>query len=197
MSTSVHSRRLPWRVVDIVVASVLGVALGVLFWIWAFVYKAPSAGLEALLPGFQGLVNGIWLMGGVVGGLVIRKPGAAIYTELLAAVVEALLGSQWGVLTLVSGIVQGLGAEVIFAIFLYRRWNLGVAILAGAVSGLFGAVNDLIFWYPGSKPAFMIIYPASTVISAAIGAGLLGWLLVSGLAKTGALAKFPVGRTRV
>jgi energy-coupling factor transport system substrate-specific component len=197
-SASAPSRRFSWRVVDIVVASILGVALGVVFWAWGFVYKAPSDLLGAVLPGVQGLANGLWLMAGVVGGLVIRKPGAAIYTELLAAVVEALIGSQWGgLMTIVYGVVQGLGAEIIFALLLYRRFGLAVSILAGAASGLFGAAMDLIFYYPGSTALFVTLYLVSSIVSAAVLAGLLGWLVVQGLARTGALSKFPVGRRRV
>src|SRR5690242_18725594 len=85
-----------WRVVDIVVASVLGVAAGLIFLAWNVGYLGPKALLEPLLPGLQGLLDGPWLFAGVLGGLIIRKAGAAIYVELLAAVVSALIGNQWG-----------------------------------------------------------------------------------------------------
>src|SRR6478735_3484614 len=147
-----------WRVVDIVVASVLAVAAGLVFVLWNIASNPISAPLSALLPGLQALVGGGWLFAGVLTALVIRKPGAALYGELVAAVVSALVGNQWGILTIESGIIQGLGAEIVFAIFLYRRWNLPVAILAGAVSGLALAINDLILWYPGSASAFSTIY---------------------------------------
>lgn len=89
--------------------------------------------LEPLLPGLQGLLDGPWLFAGVLGALIIRKPGAAIYTETLAAVVSALVGNAWGgFLTIEAGLVQGLGAELIVLLFLYRRFSLPVAILAGA-----------------------------------------------------------------
>ena len=37
------ARRLRWRVVDIVVASVIGVAVGVVFWAWGVVWGPISA----------------------------------------------------------------------------------------------------------------------------------------------------------
>ena len=115
-------RTLRWRVVDIVVASVLGVAAGLIFLAWNTLYQGPKLLLEPLLPGLQGLLDGPWLFAGVLGALIIRKPGAAIYTELLAAVVSALVGNQWGgFLTLEAGLVQGLGAELVFLLFFYRR----------------------------------------------------------------------------
>jgi energy-coupling factor transport system substrate-specific component len=193
-STSRRSRY-RWRVVDIVVAAVLGVAAGLVFLAWNFGYQVPGSILEAALPGLQGLVNGVWLFAGVLGALIIRKPGAAIFTELVAAVVSALVGNQWGsFLTFEAGIVQGLGAELVFLVFLYRRWNAPVAVLAGAGAGLFGAVNDLILWYPGSGPAFAAIYLVSSVVSGAAIAGGLSWLLARALARTGALSRFAAGR---
>jgi len=187
--------RLRWRIVDIVVAAVLGVAAGLVFLAWNFGYQVPGALLEAVLPGLQGLVNGVWLFAGVLGGVIIRKPGAALFTEVVAAVVSALVGNQWGgFLTIEAGLVQGLGAEIVLAVVLYSRWNVIVAILAGAAAGLFGAVNDLLIYYPGSGPTFALAYLLTSVVSGAVIAGLLSWVLARGLARTGALDRFASGR---
>src|SRR5690606_6771452 len=138
-----------WRVVDIVVAAVLGVAVGLVFWGWNTVGYAWFTAADALTPGFGGIAVGIWLLGGVVGGLVIRKPGAALVVELVAAIVSALIGNVWGVSTVLSGIVQGLGAEIVFALFLYRRFGIGVAALAGIGAGVAAWVFELFY---GSSP---------------------------------------------
>ena len=191
-------RRLRWRVVDIVVASVVGVAIGVVFWAYGVIWGPVSAPISAFLPGLQAAPAALWLIAGVIGGLIIRKPGAAMYTELVAAVVSALIGSQWGgLLTIEAGLVQGLGAELVFALFLYRRWGLPVAVLAGAGAGLAMGINDLILWYAGSAPAFATIYVVSAVVGGAVIAGALGWAAVRGLAKTGALSRFAAGRDAV
>lgn len=188
------AQQLRWRVVDIVVASVLATAAGLVFVVWNIASNPISAPLSALLPGLQALLAGGWLFAGVLTALVIRKPGAALYGELVAATVSALVGNQWGVLTLESGLVQGLGTELVFAVFLYRRWGLPVALIAGAVAGLALAVNDLILWYPGSANTFAAIYTASAIVSGVLVAGLLSWFAVRGLAKTGALSRFASGR---
>ena len=192
--SSFRTGSLRWRVVDIVVASVLAVAAGLVFVIWNVAHSPITAPLNALLPGLQALAGGGWLFAGVLTALVIRKPGAALYGEVVAATVSALVGNQWGVLTIESGLVQGLGAELVFAVFLYRRWNLPVAILAGALAGVALAVNDLILWYPGAATAFAVIYTASAVVSGAVIAGVLSWFVVRGLARTGALSRFESGR---
>jgi len=203
VSTSVSSRdsrtsRKPvsrrWRVVDIVVASVLGVASGVIFWLWDGAWP-PLSGLFSFTPGFEGLLSGGWLFAGVLGGLVIRKPGAALYTEILAAIVEMLAGNQFGFSSLPWGILEGLGAEVVFAIFLYRHFTLGVSLLAGAVAGLATGLLDTNL---SSQAAYAVefkgIYIGSAMVSGAVIGGLLSWLAVRGLAATGALSRFASGR---
>ncbi|WP_091228052.1 ECF transporter S component [Microbacterium sp. 3J1] len=183
-----------WRVVDIVVASVIAVACAMIFLLWNVGYEVPSSILKPLLPGVQGLLAGPWLIAGVLGALIIRKPGAALYTELVAAVISALVGNAWGPLTIVSGIVQGLGAELVFLLFLYGVWRLPVAMLAGAGAGLACGINDRILWYAGADTLFTTVYIASTTVSGAIIAGLGAWLIARGLAATGALSRFAAGR---
>ena len=192
-ATSTGSR-FRWRVVDIVVASVIGVASGLVFVAWNVASNPVTDPLGALLPGLQAVGGGFWLFAGVLTALVVRKPGAALYGEMVAATVSALIGNQWGPLTLVSGAVQGLGAELVFAIFLYANWRLGVAILAGVGAGLGMAVTDLTLWYPGSDTLFVTVYTVSAMVGGALIAGLLSWLAMRGLARTGALARFAAGR---
>ncbi len=183
-----------WRVVDIVVASVIGVASGAIFLVWNVASEPLTAPLGALLPGLQALGGGFWLFAGVLTALVVRKPGAAIYGEMLAATVSALIGNQWGVLTLLSGFTQGLGAELVFLMFLYGNWRASVAVLAGAGAGLAMAVTDLTVWYAGADTIFAVVYACSGVVSGAVIAGVLSWLAVRGLARTGALSRFASGR---
>ncbi len=183
-----------WRVVDIVVAAVIGVAGGVIYWAWSLIYNVPAQSLGVLLPGVQALTYGVWLIAGVLAALIIRKPGAALFAELVAATVEALIGNQWGPLTIVYGLVEGIGVELIFALLLYANWRLGTAILAGALSGVGGSILDLVFYYPGSAPFFATVYTVSFAISGALLGGLVAWLLVRALAATGALSRFTSGR---
>lgn len=188
------TRDLRWRVVDIVVASVIGVACGAVFLVWNVASGPLTDPLKLLLPGLQALGGGLWLFAGVVTALVIRKPGAALYGELVAAAVSALVGNQWGPTTLVSGLTQGLGAELVFLVFLYANWRVGVTVLAGAGAGLAMAATDLLIWYPGAAGLFVTVYTVSGVVSGAVIAGFLSWLAVRGLARTGALDRFASGR---
>lgn len=184
-----------WRVVDIVVASILAVVCGIIFLIWNSVGQAGVLALENLTPGLGGIPTGMWFIGGVVGGLVVRKPGAALYVETLAACISAALGSQWGVATIYSGLAQGIGVEIVLAIFAYRKFNLSVAALSGVGAGLGAFVLEL-FTGPNIAKSleFNLIYLVCLVISGAILAGVLGYYAVRALASTGALDRFAVGR---
>ena len=159
-----------------------------IFLVWNIGYEAPSALLEPLLPGLQGLLDGPWLFAGVLGALIIRKPGAALYTELVAAAV--VLGAHRqpvGRVPHARGRARpgprrraGLPAVPL------RRWRLPVAILAGAGAALAGGINDLLLWYAGADTTFVDRLPHQRrSISGAVIAGALSWLLARGLAGHG------------
>ena len=61
MTEAVAKANYKWRVVDIVVAAIIAVASGVIFWGWDIVCSAPLALFEGVTPGFEGLLNGFWL----------------------------------------------------------------------------------------------------------------------------------------
>ncbi|MET4002327.1 MULTISPECIES: ECF transporter S component [Arthrobacter] len=179
-----------WRVVDIVVVSVLGVAVGVIFWLWSAGYGFIAA-FTVAFPPVGALYVGGWLIAGVLGALVVRKPGAALYCELIAATVEGLLGTHFGFTVLLSGLIQGLGAELAFAVFRYRKFNLPVAILAGTLAGLALGVYENLIYNVAWALEWKLVYAVLAMVSGALIAGVISWLAVRGLARTGALANLP------
>jgi energy-coupling factor transport system substrate-specific component len=185
-----------WRTIDIVIASVIAVAFGVIFWAWNTVWSVTESAF-AFFPPAQALLYGIWLMPAVLSGLIIRKPGASLYTELVAAIISALLGNQWGGTVIVQGLTQGLGAELAFAALRYRSWKLPAALLAGALTGLSAAVFDFFVWNSEyALGSYRLPYAAFTIVSSVILAGLGSWALVRALAPTGVLDRFGAGRER-
>jgi energy-coupling factor transport system permease protein len=183
-----------WRTVDIVVAAVIAVAFGVVFWAWNLLWNGAASGIP--LPG-RAFMYGVWLVPAVLGALVVRKPGAAFFTETVAALVSVALGTEWGWTIAVQGPIEALAGELAFALFVWRLYTLPVAMLAGALAGLAAALYDVFVWYPGyAWGTFRIPYLAITVVSAAIVAGVGGWALVRALAQTGVLDRFPSGRER-
>lgn len=184
------SRTSRWRTVDIMVAAVLGVAIGVLFFFWGLLWNSVEAAF-LFFPPARAVLYGVWLLPGVLGALVIRKPGAALLTAVAAGIVSMFLGSSWGMQVLLASVLQGALAELVFATGRYRRWGAVAAAVAGAASGLAAAVTDLLLYYPTWPPVFQAAWTVIVVLSAAAIGGVGGRLLTSALARAGALSAFP------
>lgn len=184
-----------WRGVDLITAAMLAVAFGVIFWGFdTFIYPVLVTATAGFPPVGE-LMLGVWLIAAVVGALVVRRPGAALFTELVAANVELFLGNKWGAAVLLSGLLQGLGVELALALFRHRRFGLVVAILGGLLSAVF----EIVFyeWYSyvaEYSTAWKAIYLGCGMVSGAVIAGGGGWALVRGLARAGALNAFPPGQ---
>lgn len=183
-----------WRTIDLVVTAFLGVAFGLAYWAWGIAYTAPSTALSAIFPPLAGITGAPWLMAGVVGGLVVRRPGAALFAETLAAVVSMIPGTKWGVEVLVSGLLQGIGAEIGFAILGYAAFGLGAAMLAGALSAPLEAVYEWFVYWTDWDLGYQVAYLVILTAAGAVIAGGLGYLLTRGVARTGALDMLPPGQ---
>jgi energy-coupling factor transport system substrate-specific component len=196
-STTILATRplMGWRGVDLITAAMLAVAFGVMFWGFdTFIYPILTTATAGFPPAGE-LMLGVWLIPAVVGALVIRRPGAALFTELVAANVELFLGNKWGVAVLLSGVLQGLGVELALALFRHRRFGVIVAVLGGVLAAVF----EIVFyeWYSyvaDYSMAWKAIYLGCGVVSGAAIAGVGGWALVRGLARSGALNAFPPGQ---
>jgi energy-coupling factor transport system permease protein len=189
------SRDLTWRTVDIVVAAALAVAFGVVFWAWNSVWEATKPLFVAVTPA-QYIISGVWLIPAVLGGLIIRKPGASLFTELVAATASAILGSQWGLDTLLSGAIQGAAAEFVFGATLYNRWSISVAIAAAAAAAVGEWLHDMPVYYATLDLSQQLVIGVFMVLSAVIIAGIGSWLLMRSLVQTGVLAQFASGRAQ-
>lgn len=193
MTTTTSRPDRGWRTVDIVVAAAVAVAFGVAFLAWNALALATTPAF-AFFPPAQAILNGLWLLPAVLVGLIVQRPGAAFFGGFVAAAVSVVLGSIYGGDALISGIVQGAGAELGFALGLYRRWNLPFAMLAGAISGLAATIHDVPIYYRGAGADVWLVYGIASVASGALVAGLGAWLLVRALVRTGVLREFAVGR---
>ena len=175
-----------WRTRDIVVAAVIAVAFGVAFVAFNVLWPA----LNVLGP-VQNLLYAIWLMPAIVAAAIVRRPGAALFAEMVAAGLFTLLGSQWGPDTLLSGFVQGAAAELVFAFTLYRRWSWPVLAVASLASAAAAWVHDWVVWFPTLGLDAMLVIGAFMAISALAILPAVAILLVRALRETGVLEGFP------
>ncbi|TAK00599.1 MAG: hypothetical protein EPO36_08100 [Chloroflexota bacterium] len=180
-----------WRTRDIVVAAVLGVTFGVVFWAWGAAAWPALAPLNGPFPVLQDLFYAVWLVPAVLAPLIVRKPGAALFAEMVAAGLSAFLGSQWGADTLLSGFVQGAAAELIFAFTLYRTWSLPVLAIAAVASAAAAWIHDWAVYYPDVALEIQLARGVAMAISAIVIAAFGSVALVRSLRRAGVLEGFP------
>ena len=187
---------LRWRVIDIAVGAAVGVMSGVMFWVFDGMSYGLFPLLTLILPGSAALLHALFYFPATLGLLIVRKPGASAYVLLVASFVEVVLGTKYSVSLVVIALVQALAAETVFALFRYRRWTLGVTLLAALAVGIVYNFYLLFFYYQ----AFSFFSPrgligtACELLSAIVFAGFGSWILYRALAKSGVLTRFVSGR---
>ena len=186
MATAEPRRSTAWRTRDIVVVAVLAVAFGVFFW----AFNLAWAGLGFLGP-LQNVLYAGWLLPAIVAPLVVRKPGAALFAEVVAAGVFALLGSTWSIDTLVSGGVQGGAAELVFLATGYRNWSMPLIVAASLASMTAAFLHDWVIYYPAFDTPALLAIAAFMAVSALIVLPLVAIAIVRALRRAGVLEGFP------
>jgi energy-coupling factor transport system substrate-specific component len=183
VSNAPESRR--WRQREIVITATLGIVFGVLYLAWVQLWVVAQALLGPLA---LDILFGFWCAGSVTAAYIIRKPGAALATELIAAFAEVLAGNPSGLLLMLTGLVQGLGAELPFALTGWRNYRLPVLLASGASAALFSFVYTWIrFSYGTLSPSLLLVMFVLRIASGALLAGWLGRRIAEALYPTGVL----------
>jgi energy-coupling factor transport system substrate-specific component len=175
-----------WTLRELLIVTVLGAVFAVLYLAWVQVWLIAQAIFGTLT---MDVVMGFWFIVSIVAAAIIRKPGVALASEVLAAGVQILLGSPAGLLLLVTGVVQGAGAEAVFAVTRWRNYSLPVLMAAGVGAAVFSfAYTWVRFDYGSLAPTFVLTMFVARCLSGAILGGLLGHVIVEALYKTGVLS---------
>jgi energy-coupling factor transport system substrate-specific component len=180
-----------WKTLEVILTANLALVFGLLFLGWGFVWDVVKP-LNVVLPGLRDLVYGFWFVAAIAAAYIIRKPGAALAAEALAALAEFLAGGEWGLTILISGLVQGAMAEIVFAATGYREFRLPTLAIAGAAAGIGSLVVDYFFWYFDLAPGVLAVMLVARLISGAVLAGWLGKAIGDGLDRAGALGSFAI-----
>lgn len=179
-------------VFELVLTLVLAVGLGVAFWGWTFVYEVFKPFLKVL--GLSYLVAGFWIFSSIIVPYIIQKPGISLIASLMAAFVQSLL-THWGPMSLMWGLVQGLGAEIIFLFFAYKKWDLWVLVLAAITSTLFSYTLDYFYYgYGDLSLTFNLIQVSAYVVSAIFLAAILSYVTAKRLLKLSLLDQFKIAK---
>lgn len=177
-----------YTIFEMVFICVSSVALGVAFWGWTFAYEITKPALK--LVGLNYLAAGFWIFASVFTPLIVRRPFVAIIASVIAAGVEGVI-THWGAMALVWGLVQGLGAEVIFAATGYRKWSLYTVLAASMMSATASFMLDYFYYgYAQMALTLQVTQYLSFVISAAVFAGFLSYILFARLKKLNLLNRY-------
>ncbi len=185
---------LGWRTRDFVVTAALAVPLGI---IWSYVWGQVWLIGRGILPDLGIFLDGFYVVAGVLVMYVVRRPGAALLGEMIAALIEIPL-TPFGAIVLWLGFLQGIGTEAVFAATGYRRFGLPVLMAAGALGSvvmLFG-YEYFAYGYLALAPLLQLERLVLKIVGGAIFAGVGAWLIGDALAATGVLNNFPIGRAR-
>lgn len=189
-----------WLLKDIIMIALLSLFFAVIYLVtiyialWLGVVLAPL-GLAVFA---NEIVFGIWFMAATFAMYMIQKPGVSIVAEMLSALLEVLMGNFYGPIVLVTGFIQGLGAEVGFALFRYRRFDL----LSLSIAALGCCIFSFIWGFFRSGFGELSIGLLSTMfvvrmLSSLLFAGVLIKVCGDRLAQSGALKSYPLGQKRL
>ncbi|MDD7271936.1 MAG: ECF transporter S component [Spirochaetales bacterium] len=184
-----------WKLKDVLMIAIAAVLFGVVYlgctYAGGFLYGilAPL-GMGSL--GYEPFY-GIYFMAAAFGIYVMRKPGTGLIAEVLAAVIECLLGNFFGPIIILSGIVQGLGFEAIIALKRYKKFDKITMIEGAILCSIFTLIYNLIVsGYNKIALPILLLMLGVRIISAIIFDGLITPIFADGLAKAGVLKGYAI-----
>ncbi len=184
-----------WKLKDILLIAICAVLFGVIYlgctYAGGILYGALTpVGMASL--GYEPFY-GIYFMAGAFAIYVMRKPGTGVIAELLAAVLECLFGNYFGPIIILSGLVQGIGFELLIALRGYKKFDRGTMIGASIICSIVTMIYNLIIsGYSKIAVPVLLLMLAVRIISAIIFCGILTPMLADALAKAGILKGYAV-----
>ncbi|MBR0380924.1 MAG: ECF transporter S component [Eubacterium sp.] len=184
-----------WKLKDVLLIALCAVLFGIIYlgctYAGGILYGLltplgmPSLGYEPFY--------GIYFMAGAFAVFVMRKPGTGIVAELLAAVMECLMGNYFGPIIILSGLVQGFGFELLVFLTGYKRFNRSVMVTSAVICSVFTmGYNLIISGYNKIAVPVLLVMLAVRIVSAIFFDGILVPILGKGLVKAGVLKGYAV-----
>ncbi len=179
---------------DLVLLSALAVVFGFLYWVLVQLWGPLQVAMGPFGDLAQNVLIGGWMVVAPLAIYIVRKPGVGVAVEIIASVIEVVfLASPVGPMLLVSGLVQGVGAELPFFVTRYRRYGWTVFVASGISAALFNLVLGMIrFGWLGQD--FFALRVVLQVLSGIVLCGLLARVIGDALLRTGVLDNYAIGR---
>lgn len=173
---------------EIVVVAMVAAVIGVIFTLLDYAYMPMSAVLGQV---FMEITFGVYMLSPALPMYLVRKPGVAIFGALVAAGVNLLLGSPYGIQLILAGVLEALGIEIGYLVGGKYEGNMTNMVVGGILGGLFVFGRDVIFFGTLGN-AFPVVAGIVIVrlLSATVVAIVLVKLITAALKKTGVLKGF-------
>lgn len=145
-------------------------------------------------PVLTSTITGLYMIYGLLAYYIIRKPGTAVITYSIGAVVQSFMGTAYGIVScFAAAACYMVIAELIFAMFKYRNWGWPVMLLAGgAMVPIWFFVAAQMYGYTKWGMNILLIALVVRTLSGVVLCGLLTKLLGDALARSGLLRRFAV-----
>ena len=174
-----------WSQREIVVVAAIGAVFGIVYLAWAQLWHP----VELLVgPLALDVLFGLWCTASVVAAFAVRKPFAAFFAEVVAAAAEVVTGNPAGLILLLTGVVQGAGAELPFLLTGWKRYDWPVLVASGASAAVFSFVYCWFrFNYGALDTRLLAAMLVVRILSGVLLSGVLGRAIAMSLHRTGSL----------
>ena len=186
-----------WKLKDVLMIAVCAVLFGVIFlgatYAGGMLYGVLApVGMASL--GYEPFY-GIYFLGGAFALYVMRKPGTGVIAEILAAIIETLLGNYFGPIIILSGLVQGFGFELVIALKKYKKWDIVTLIEASICCSIMTLIYNLIVsGYNKIAVPVLALMLVVRIISAIVFDAFINKAVGDRLAKAGVLNGYEISR---
>ena len=145
--------------------------------------------VSGAVPILYGIVLGSHVLPGVVAQALLRRPGVAIITHVLAALVSSAFAPTWILRYIGTALLIGAIQEGITAIGRYRNWSTWRFLLSAVIVGVMlavpiGLAADVERFAPWALVVYLLMFIVGPVVWTLLGLRVGDALRETGVART-------------
>ena len=180
-----------WKTRDLLVTAAIGIVFGIVLSGAVNLGTVLAAALTPLIGGI--FVMPVYVVAGMTALYIIRKPGAAVISELVTGLIMMPF-TPFGFIVLLGRLLDGVLYEVPFLVTRYRRWGwMSMMLSAGLAATVLWTIGMFGMGGFNLDPGMIVLLYVGNFVATAIG-GALAKALADAIAKTGVLASFAIGQ---
>jgi len=147
-----------------------------------------AAAFAAFIPVLYGVTIGTHFLPSVVALALLRRPGVAVLTGLIAGLIGAVFAPLWLWRFVGTGLVVGVLLELPFLITRYRTWSAWLYYAAAGFAGLALAAGAFLVlgaehYAPWAWVLYLVLFVGSPVLFTWLGRVIAARLAKAGVAR--------------